>query len=60
VLLDAGAGADWSYTEAPANGEGFAEQKYSRSEGLGVASVKMFVDGLFSSDSSQPHRVDGV
>lgn len=53
VLLDAGAGNVWSYTEV-SNG-----QKFSRSEGLGVASVYMFTDGLFSGDPDQPHRVDG-
>ncbi|PCH44372.1 DUF1688-domain-containing protein [Wolfiporia cocos MD-104 SS10] len=52
VLLDAGAGNVWSYREA-ASGQSFA-----RSEGLGVASIKMFEDGFFSSDVSNPHRVD--
>jgi len=42
VLLDAGAGPDWSFTEPGSN------RKYSRSEGLGVASYHMFVNGLFS------------
>lgn len=53
VLLDAGAGNVWSYTEASSG------QKFSRSEGLGVASVHMFTDGLFSGDPDQPYRVDG-
>ena len=53
VLLDAGAGNVWSYTEVSSG------QKFSRSEGLGVASVHMFTDGLFSGDPDQPYRVDG-
>ncbi|KAF9653266.1 DUF1688-domain-containing protein [Thelephora ganbajun] len=52
VLLDAGAGNAWSYTEA-SNG-----QRFARSEGLGVASVHMFIEGLFSGDPDQPHQVD--
>jgi hypothetical protein len=53
VLLDAGAGNVWSYTESSSG------QKFTRSEGLGVASVHMFTEGLFSGDPDQPHRVDG-
>ena len=53
VLLDAGAGNVWSYTE-PSSG-----QKFARSEGLGVASIHMFTGGLFSGDPDQPYRVDG-
>ncbi|KAI5995730.1 hypothetical protein EDC04DRAFT_2585846 [Pisolithus marmoratus] len=52
VLLDAGAGNQWSYTEKATG------QAFSRSEGLGVASVHMFMDGLFSGSASQPFRVD--
>ncbi|KAF9219204.1 DUF1688-domain-containing protein [Gyrodon lividus] len=52
VLLDAGAGNEWTYTEKDSG------QTFSRSEGLGVASVHMFEDGLFSGSASQPHRVD--
>ena len=52
VLLDAGAGADWSYVE-PATGKTF-----TRSEGLGVASFHAFTSGLFSSDKDQPLQVD--
>ncbi|KAI0672608.1 hypothetical protein C8Q78DRAFT_1078120 [Trametes maxima] len=52
VLLDAGAGSAWSYTE---NNSG---EKFSRSEGLGVASFSMFEQGFFSGDSSNPHQVD--
>jgi hypothetical protein len=52
VLLDAGAGSAWAYQEQESG------QKFSRSEGLGVASIKMFTDGLFSGYSEQPCRVD--
>jgi len=53
VLLDAGAGPDWSYRET-ATGE-----TYARSEGLGVASVHMFASGAFSRDpKGDPLRVD--
>jgi hypothetical protein len=53
VLLDAGAGADWSYRE-PGTGD-----TYTRSEGLGVASFHMFMNGAFSRDpKSDPMRVD--
>jgi hypothetical protein len=52
VLLDAGAGAAWRYRE-PATG-----LLLSRSEGLAVASLHAFRDGLFSSDPRQPLRAD--
>ncbi|MEO1208814.1 MAG: URC4/urg3 family protein [Cyanobacteria bacterium J06638_20] len=52
VLLDAGAGTAWRYQEA-ATGKTFA-----RSEGLAVASFRMFCEGHFSSNPSQPLRVD--
>jgi hypothetical protein len=53
VLLDAGAGPDWSYRE-PGTGE-----SYARSEGLGVASFHMFASGAFSRDpKGDPLRVD--
>lgn len=54
VLLDAGAGPDWSYREA-ASGEVFA-----RSEGLGVASFAMFASGLFSNNPAEPLRADAA
>ena len=53
VLLDAGAGNFWKYTE-PESG-----QVFTRSEGLGVASIHMFKAGFFSGDTKQPYRVDG-
>ena len=52
VLLDAGAGASWKYLD-PAT-----EQVVTRSEGLGVASLRMFEAGAFSSDRADPLRVD--
>jgi hypothetical protein len=53
VLLDAGAGPDWSYRE-PGTGE-----TYARSEGLGIASLHMFANGAFSRDAKgDPLRVD--
>lgn len=52
VLLDAGAGPDWHYTE---NGTGL---RLTRSEGLGVASWHAFGSGLFSSDPADPLRAD--
>lgn len=52
VLLDAGAGADWSWHEAASG------QRFARSEGLGVASLHAFAGGLFSSVPDQPLRAD--
>lgn len=55
VLLDAGAGPDWGYVET---GSG---QRFTRSEGLGVASFHAFCSGLFSSDpAGQPLRADAA
>ena len=54
VLLDAGAGPDWHYVE-PATG-----QRFTRSEGLGVASFHAFTSGLFSSNPRQPLQVDAA
>jgi hypothetical protein len=54
VLLDAGAGAAWSYRE-PATGRTF-----TRSEGLAVASLDMFAAGLFSSDPKNPLQADAA
>lgn len=53
VLLDAGAGTKWQY-KAQDNGK-----FYRRSEGLAVASMDMFKDGLFSSNPEQREQVDG-
>jgi hypothetical protein len=52
VLLDAGAGPSWKYLDS-ATGTVVA-----RSEGLGVASLRMFEAGIFSSDPADPLRAD--
>jgi hypothetical protein len=57
VLLDAGAGPQWRYTERQPGGPAEGHS-YSRSEGLGVASFRAFTEGLFSADPSDPLRVD--
>ena len=54
VLLDAGAGADWSYRETESG------QSFARSEGLGVASFRAFASGLFSSNPGHPLQVDAA
>lgn len=48
VLLDAGAGPSWSFTDEGKN--------YSRSEGLAVASYVMFEAGAFSDDPKKPFQ----
>lgn len=52
VLLDAGAGANWQYFE---NETG---QVFRRSEGLAVASFRMFLKGAFSSNPDLPLQAD--
>jgi hypothetical protein len=52
VLLDAGAGMGWRYSEKSTGKE------FSRSEGLAIASLDMFNSGLFSKEDST-YRVDG-
>ena len=52
VLLDAGAGPSWRYLDSA------TEQVVARSEGLGVASLRMFEAGLFSADPADPLRAD--
>ncbi len=54
VLLDAGAGAAWKYTE---EGTG---QVLARSEGLGVASWQAFLKGSFSASGAEPLRADAA
>ncbi|KAJ3258659.1 hypothetical protein HK103_003448 [Boothiomyces macroporosus] len=49
VLLDAGAGAKWKYTNSSGT--------YNRSEGLGIASLDLFLEGALSS-SSNPFQCD--
>ncbi|MEM9923244.1 MAG: URC4/urg3 family protein [Cyanobacteria bacterium P01_D01_bin.50] len=52
VLLDAGAGKNWQYTEPE------TQLIFARSEGLAIASYQMFCQGIFSSDSNNPLQVD--
>ena len=54
VLLDAGAGADWQYCESETG------QIYRRSEGLAIASFRMFCQGIFSSNSDFPWQADSL
>lgn len=54
VLLDAGAGPNWSYREAATG------SVLRRSEGLAVASLDMFAAGRFSSRADSPLRADAT
>lgn len=54
VLLDAGAGPEWSYRETETG------LSVGRSEGLAVASLRAMAGGLFSSDEARPWRVDAA
>lgn len=54
VLLDAGAGPNWRYTETH---EGQSAE-FNRSEGLAVASYHMFLAGAFSSSPEHPLQAD--
>ncbi|RPA87331.1 DUF1688-domain-containing protein [Ascobolus immersus RN42] len=54
VLLDAGAGNVWSYKSKETG------KVYRRSEGLAVASLEMFKEGLFSSSPLNKEQVDGT
>ncbi len=53
VLLDAGAGPDWSYLD----GRG---ARTARSEGLAIASLDAFTAGLFSAHADRPWRADAA
>jgi len=55
VLLDAGAGPAWKYTDHSGGGRAVA-----RSEGLALASLDMFRNGLFSSATECTQRVDSI
>ena len=52
VLLDAGAGAAWSYADDATN------IKAARSEGLALASLRLFEWGGFSAEPRDPLRAD--
>jgi len=54
VLLDAGAGKGYHYRSIE------DDKIYTRSEGLAIATLEMFKEGLLSSDPCVPHRVNSV
>ena len=54
VLLDAGAGDHWTYEEAQTG------LRLGRSEGLAVASLRMFQNGIFSSRPGEALRADAA
>lgn len=54
VLLDAGAGGAWRYRDRATGAE------VGRSEGLALASLRLFEAGLFSADPADPLRVDAA
>ncbi|CEP60846.1 URC4/urg3 family protein LALA0_S02e00958g [Lachancea lanzarotensis] len=58
VLVDAGAGNVWTYTIPGSSKE--SPQRVGRSEGLAVASYYLFVEGQYSSDSKDSHKVCGA
>lgn len=53
VLLDAGAGPAWQYCDSDS-------RCYPRSEGLALASLHMYADGLFSAHPDKPLRADAA
>jgi hypothetical protein len=52
ALLDAGAGPTWRYRDTASGA------RIGRSEGLALASLRMFASGLFAAQASAPLRVD--
>ena len=54
VLLDAGAGAAWRYSDSVTG------TKIGRSEGLALASLEMFARGVFSDRADDPLRADAA
>ncbi|ATQ41882.1 DUF1688 family protein [Caulobacter mirabilis] len=54
VLLDAGAGPDWRYHDTETG------QTLARSEGLGVASLRLFQSGVLSASAEDPLRADAL
>ncbi len=55
VLLDAGAGAAWAFRDV-----GHTGLVVARSEGLALASLRWFVSGALSDDTTDPYRVDAA
>lgn len=51
VLLDAGAGPAWRFADRDG-------QRFSRSEGLGIATLRAFMAGRFSAIAGEPLRAD--
>ncbi|HXW24134.1 MAG TPA: DUF1688 family protein [Xanthobacteraceae bacterium] len=54
VLLDAGAGGAWRYRDHATGAD------VGRSEGLALASLRMFESGVFSADPADPLRADAA
>lgn len=54
VLLDAGAGAEWKYSEKSSG------KIFNRSEGLGVASFYLFMSGALSNDGTLKATAKGL
>jgi hypothetical protein len=54
VLLDAGAGMAWRYRDAATGAE------LSRSEGLAIASLRLFESGALSAEAGDPLRADAL
>lgn len=54
VLLDAGAGAEWKYDEKNSG------KQFNRSEGLGVASFYLFMDGSLSDNGKLEATAKGL
>lgn len=54
VLLDAGAGDNWRYTEPG------TQDVYERSEGIAVASLHMFTSLAFTAGADSIPKVDGM
>jgi hypothetical protein len=54
VFLDAGAGTQWRYFDAPSG------KHVGRSEGLALASLDMFARGVFSARPADPLRADAA
>jgi len=54
VLLDAGAGPDWRYRDIVTG------VTAARSEGLGIASLRLFESGALSASSEDPLRADAL
>jgi hypothetical protein len=54
VLLDAGAGPQWAYRDRESG------LTVGRSEGLALATLTMFADGVFSAHPNEPLRADAA